>query len=214
MTQPQRLPCWVELFTTDTDRSRAFYGELFGWTSEDAGEEYGGYVKFLKDGLPVAGCIRNDGQSGMPDVWSVYLATDDAKATADAEVAHWATSSARRTQTPPWPRSSIWAARSSSPPRTHRTAASPMLPTPPVPASSWSRACSPPLAVHSNLTGHSPAVGGVGAGRWKGRCAGQRPRPSRGRRDEPKLDQEDRPYERPQHHGELLRVHVCSLQEM
>ena len=81
-------PCWVDLFTSDPDKSRAFYGQLFGWTSEEAGEEYGGYINFLKDGLPVAGCMRNDGLSGSPDVWSVYLATDDIKATTDAAVAN------------------------------------------------------------------------------------------------------------------------------
>ena len=34
------------------------------------------------------GAMRNDGQSGTPDVWSVYLATEDAKATADAAAGH------------------------------------------------------------------------------------------------------------------------------
>ena len=85
---PIGAPCWVDLFTSDPDKSRAFYGELFGWTAEDPGEEYGGYINFLKDGVPVAGCMRNDGQSGTPDVWSVYLATDDAEATVDAAAAN------------------------------------------------------------------------------------------------------------------------------
>ena len=85
---PIGAPCWIDLFTSDPDRSRSFYGELFGWTSEEAGEEYGGYINFSKDGLPVAGAMRNDGQSGTPDVWSVYLATEDAKATADAAAAN------------------------------------------------------------------------------------------------------------------------------
>ena len=69
-------------------RARAFYGELFGWKAEDPGPDYGGYINFVKDGAPVAGCMTNDGQSGMPDVWSVYLATDDASATVDAAAAH------------------------------------------------------------------------------------------------------------------------------
>lgn len=81
---PVGAPCWIDLFTSDPDKSRSFYEQLFGWTSEDAGEQYGGYVNFQKDGIPVAGGMRNDGHSGMPDVWSVYLATDDAKATVDA----------------------------------------------------------------------------------------------------------------------------------
>ena len=32
----------------------------------------------LKDGVRVAGCMRNDGDGGLPDLWSVYLAVDDA----------------------------------------------------------------------------------------------------------------------------------------
>jgi uncharacterized protein len=79
-------PCWTDLYTSDPDKSRAFYGELFGWTADEAGEQHGGYVNFLKDGALVAGGMRNDGQSGTPDLWSVYLAVDDAKATVDAAV--------------------------------------------------------------------------------------------------------------------------------
>ncbi len=85
---PIGAPCWVDLYTSDPHRSTAFYGELFGWTSESAGEEYGGYINFAKDGLGVAGAMKNDGSSGAPDAWSIYLATDDARKTADAAVAH------------------------------------------------------------------------------------------------------------------------------
>jgi len=81
---PVGAPCWIDLSTSDPDKSKAFYGELFGWIAEDAGEEYGGYINFSKDGLPVAGGMRNDGQSGMPDRWSVYLASENAPATVDA----------------------------------------------------------------------------------------------------------------------------------
>jgi predicted enzyme related to lactoylglutathione lyase len=85
---PIGAPCWVDLLTTDPDRSRDFYGRLFGWTVEDPGEDYGGYVNFLSDGIHVAGCMRNDGTAGVPDLWSVYLATDDAEATAARAVEH------------------------------------------------------------------------------------------------------------------------------
>src|SRR3954471_21412334 len=87
---PNGAPCGVELFTSDPDRTRAFYGELFGWTSESAGEEYGGYVTFARDGVAVAGCLRNDGAAGRPDVWTTYLATADADATVAAAAAHGA----------------------------------------------------------------------------------------------------------------------------
>ena len=85
---PVGAPCWVDLFTSDTNKSRTFYGELFGWTAEEAGEEFGGYITFFKDGVGIAGCMHNDGQAGTPDVWSVYLASDDAKATVDAAAAN------------------------------------------------------------------------------------------------------------------------------
>jgi uncharacterized protein len=85
---PVGAPCWVELFTSDPEKSQVFYRELFGWTVDDPGPEYGGYVNFAKDGVWIAGCMRNDGQSGTPDVWSVYLASDNAQATADAAVAN------------------------------------------------------------------------------------------------------------------------------
>jgi len=84
---PIGAPCWIELFTSDTDRGRAFYGELFGWTSEQAGAEFGGYINFFKDGIPVGGCMHNDGSSGAPNLWSVYLATDDAQKVDEAAAA-------------------------------------------------------------------------------------------------------------------------------
>jgi predicted enzyme related to lactoylglutathione lyase len=83
-TPPIGAPCWVDLMTSDTERSRAFYSELFGWTAEDPNAEFGGYFNFTKDGVLVAGCMASQPDAGMPDVWSVYLATDDARKTVDA----------------------------------------------------------------------------------------------------------------------------------
>ena len=80
---PVGAPCWMDLMTSDPDASRAFYGELFGWTSEQAGPEYGGYINFSKDGALVAGCMQNDPQWGTPDVWSMYLTVTDAEATTE-----------------------------------------------------------------------------------------------------------------------------------
>jgi uncharacterized protein len=85
---PIGAPCWVDLFTSNPDRARAFYSEIFGWTSESAGEEYGGYINFAKDGIAVAGGMRNDGQAGTPDGWSIYLATDDAERVTKEAVAN------------------------------------------------------------------------------------------------------------------------------
>jgi predicted enzyme related to lactoylglutathione lyase len=87
---PLGAPCWIDLFTSDTDRAQEFYGRLFGWTALSAGDDYGGYINFSKDGHQVAGCMKNDGTSGMPDVWSVYLASDNAEATVATATANGA----------------------------------------------------------------------------------------------------------------------------
>jgi uncharacterized protein len=84
---PIGAPCWVDLMTSDTERSRAFYTEVFGWTAEDPAEEFGGYFSFRKDDVRVGGCMAAQAGAGMPDAWSVYLATDDAAKTLDTAVA-------------------------------------------------------------------------------------------------------------------------------
>ncbi|HEV3280499.1 MAG TPA: VOC family protein [Acidimicrobiales bacterium] len=87
-TSSQGAPCWVDLFTSDPDKSTAFYGELFGWTAAEPSGEHGGYINLSKDGKLVAGCMQNDGESGTPDAWTTYLATPDAQATVEAATAH------------------------------------------------------------------------------------------------------------------------------
>lgn len=85
---PTGAPCWIDLYSSDPDKSRAFYGQLFGWTSSDAGPEFGNYITFEKDGQAVGGALRNDGSAGMPDVWSVYLSVDDARKTVELATAN------------------------------------------------------------------------------------------------------------------------------
>jgi predicted enzyme related to lactoylglutathione lyase len=83
-TAPIGAPCWIDLLTSDIERSRDYYCQLFDWAAEEPAEEFGGYVNFTKNGVRVAGCMSSEPGSGMPDVWSVYLATDDAIKTIDA----------------------------------------------------------------------------------------------------------------------------------
>ena len=85
---PAGAPTWIDLMTSDPEKVLPFYGELFGWTSTEPDPDYGGYINFLKDGVVVAGCMQNQPEFGTPDVWSVYLASADAKATGDAAEAH------------------------------------------------------------------------------------------------------------------------------
>ena len=77
-------PCWVDLYSSDTVRATEFYGRLFGWNAGAPQEEFGGYFTFTKDGKQIGGCMHNDGRSGRPDVWSVFLMTDDIEAAARA----------------------------------------------------------------------------------------------------------------------------------
>ncbi|MGH3439816.1 MAG: VOC family protein [Sciscionella sp.] len=77
-TAPVGAPCWIDLMTSDAERSREFYCELFGWTAEEPNEQFGGYFNFRKDNVRIAGCMTNPPGSGGSDVWSVYLATDNA----------------------------------------------------------------------------------------------------------------------------------------
>ncbi|MEV7607230.1 VOC family protein [Paenarthrobacter sp. NPDC089322] len=83
-------PCWIDLMTSDTEKAKAFYNALFGWTYETGDQEkYGGYITASKDGRMVAGIMQKQADMGaMPDVWSTYLRTDDIQATTEAAAAH------------------------------------------------------------------------------------------------------------------------------
>ena len=84
---PNGAPCWIELFTSDPDAAKAFYGALFGWDAEAPNADFGGYSNFTSGGVRVAGLMRNDGGQGAPDFWTTYLAVPDAVATVEAAVA-------------------------------------------------------------------------------------------------------------------------------
>lgn len=79
-------PCWVDLFTTDQDRARSFYGALFGWASEPGNPEFGGYFNFRHDDRWIAGCMGKDPAQAVPDSWSVYLRVSDARAAVERAV--------------------------------------------------------------------------------------------------------------------------------
>jgi predicted enzyme related to lactoylglutathione lyase len=83
-------PCWIDLLTSDVDRSRAFYSELFGWTAAEPSEEFGGYFMFLNGEIPVGGGMGRgaDVTPGVPDAWSVYLASDNIDKTVESATAH------------------------------------------------------------------------------------------------------------------------------
>ena len=80
---PAGTPCWLDLMTPDIDATRLFYEELFGWHFASGGEDAGGYLIAEIDGKPVAGVgPQQPEQGGFPAVWTTYVATEDAAATA------------------------------------------------------------------------------------------------------------------------------------
>ena len=80
-------PCWVNLISSDTAVSNAFYQGLFGWTAEDMGAEYGHYTNYYANGQLVAGLMTNDPSFGAPDSWTTYLAVTDVDSTVAAATA-------------------------------------------------------------------------------------------------------------------------------
>jgi uncharacterized protein len=74
-------PCWTDLGAGDVDAMVGFYTDIFGWTSPPADEEHGPYRMFQQDGHLVAGVGAKQDPS-TATAWTVYIATDDADATA------------------------------------------------------------------------------------------------------------------------------------
>ena len=72
---------WNELNTSDLDRSRAFYGDVFGW--KWAGSDT--YAEAQVDGRTVAGVMPRPETmpAEVPDNWLVYFATADLDADID-----------------------------------------------------------------------------------------------------------------------------------
>jgi predicted enzyme related to lactoylglutathione lyase len=83
-------PCWTDLWTSDVGGARRFYGELFGWGSEEPDEQFGGYFSFTRNGERVAGCMGDMGDMKANNTWKPYLATDDIAKTIEAAEAQGA----------------------------------------------------------------------------------------------------------------------------
>jgi predicted enzyme related to lactoylglutathione lyase len=82
-------PCWIDVMTTDVDSARNFYGDLFGWQFQIGDEQTGYYSTGLIDGKRAAGVFEM--HLDHPPVWTTYLATDDADATAALVTEHGGT---------------------------------------------------------------------------------------------------------------------------
>ncbi|HEY7003816.1 MAG TPA: VOC family protein [Gaiellaceae bacterium] len=74
---------WDELGTNDPDGAQRFYEQVFGWTTKDMGEDFGGYRIFDRvegTGQGVAGLMKNP-DNAIPPMWTPYVGVEDADAT-------------------------------------------------------------------------------------------------------------------------------------
>ncbi len=78
--------CWPELVTTDQQTAKAFYAQVFGWTSRDAPMDAGHvYTTFLKRDLEVAAATRLRPvlqKHGVAPSWTCYVAVSSVDACA------------------------------------------------------------------------------------------------------------------------------------
>ncbi|ODU03708.1 MAG: hypothetical protein ABS81_13015 [Pseudonocardia sp. SCN 72-86] len=74
-------PCWVDLTVPDVAEATRFYGSVLGWSFVDTGPDFGNYQIAQADGRAAAG-IGPVVQEGQPSFWTIYIASDDADATA------------------------------------------------------------------------------------------------------------------------------------
>lgn len=81
MTVAPGCPLWVELLSSDPERSIAFYRELLGWDPLRGADARDDSVVFRSDGAEVAGLVP---EHGGRDCWLVHLATAGAIDTAAA----------------------------------------------------------------------------------------------------------------------------------
>jgi uncharacterized protein len=81
MPWPAGTPCWVDLPVPDVSAATAFYRAVLGWSFVDSGEQYGHYHIAQTRGRAAA-AVGPLAHAGQPSAWTVYLATDDADATA------------------------------------------------------------------------------------------------------------------------------------
>ncbi|WP_329563793.1 VOC family protein [Kitasatospora sp. NBC_01266] len=82
---PPGTPCWVDLTAPDQQAAIDFYRDLFGWQGEIGPEQFGGYAVLTLRDKPVAGIMKAmamDDNPPPPTVWTTYLATAEADATA------------------------------------------------------------------------------------------------------------------------------------
>jgi len=70
--------CWNELITTDPDKAKSFFSQLFDWGSETSEMVNITYTAFMQGEMPVAGMYQISEEMGnIPSHWMPYFAFED-----------------------------------------------------------------------------------------------------------------------------------------
>jgi predicted enzyme related to lactoylglutathione lyase len=72
---------WPELLTKDTDRAKAFYGDVFGWTADDMPMPDGRVYTMFKLGETNVGGLFPPPAEDIPPTWMVYFDVADCEGT-------------------------------------------------------------------------------------------------------------------------------------
>jgi uncharacterized protein len=73
--------CWTEVFLDDPQRAKGFYGELFGWSSQEMPSPAGPYTMLHIGGRFVAGASKMPAElkkTGAPPHWLNHVSVADA----------------------------------------------------------------------------------------------------------------------------------------
>ena len=75
---------WRELTSDDFNKSKAFYGELFGWVFEDMDMGPAGKYPIIKANGKGIGGMAAPQMKGQPNAWLTYVCVDDVDASLEA----------------------------------------------------------------------------------------------------------------------------------
>ena len=81
MISLKNRPAWVDLATSDAEAARKFYAQIFGWDMDVSDDpQYGGYATAKIPGGGAESSAAGIGPKqdpNQPNVWSLYIGTDD-----------------------------------------------------------------------------------------------------------------------------------------
>lgn len=75
--------CHMELNTTDPDRARTFYGNLFSWKYSEMDMGPAGTYTLIQPGEGPGGGMMKHPVPGAPSSWLVYVQVDDIRSATD-----------------------------------------------------------------------------------------------------------------------------------